>query len=197
MTIMKSIKSIITTSFLIFLIPFAFAAGQEKKSEQRIKIVIEEDGGPEVILDTLITGKPLSDSIVLKDGKTLYLIQEGSDNAPCTPGSKKYIVTASASDGGDQTKQINKEITIISSDSDISDEKGCAKIMQLNCGSSKTGEIYTYTIRSDNNDSNSERTKYVIARDGIEITVEGSDYARVKEYIKDIEKMMDTKSGVK
>ena len=99
---MKRVKSIITTLFLLILIPFAIAAGQEKNSEQRIKIIIADDGGSEVILDTLITGKPLSDSIVMKDGKTLYLVQEESDNAPGAPECKKYIITASSSDGGDQ-----------------------------------------------------------------------------------------------
>ena len=74
---MKRINRIIAASFLVFLIPFAFASGQEKKTEQRIKIVIADDEGSEVILDTLITGIPLSDSIVLKDGKTIYLAQEG------------------------------------------------------------------------------------------------------------------------
>ena len=32
--------------------------------------------GSDVILDTLITGKPLSDSIVLKNGNTIYLAHE-------------------------------------------------------------------------------------------------------------------------
>ncbi len=42
--------------------------------------------------------------------------------------------------------------------------------------------------------TDSERTKYVISRDGIVITVEGSDYTKVKEVIEDIEKTLDTKS---
>ena len=56
---------------------------------------------------------------------------------------------------------------------------------------------YTYTIESDNRDSDSEMAKYVITRDGIVITVEGSDYTKVKEIIKDIEKTLDTKTEVK
>ena len=75
---------------MVFLIPFAIASGQEKKSEQRIKIVIAEDGGSKVILDTLITGNPLSDSIVLKNGNTIYLAKEDSDNAP-GPDAKSIL----------------------------------------------------------------------------------------------------------
>ena len=178
---MKRTISIITTSFLVFLIPFAFVAGQEKKTEQRIKIIVAEDGGSDVILDTLITGNPVNDSIVLKNGKTIYLANTGSDE---TPGTKKYIITTDESDGSDNGNQINKEITIISSDSDIH----CAK------GNERK---YSYTIESETKDTDSERTKYVIDRDGIVITVEGSDYARVKELTKEIEKTLDSKSEVK
>jgi hypothetical protein len=77
---MKRIARIITVSCLIFLVPFVFVTGQEKKSEQRIKIVVADEGGSDVILDTLITGKPLSDSIVLKDGKTIYLAHDDKDD---------------------------------------------------------------------------------------------------------------------
>jgi ABC-type Na+ efflux pump permease subunit len=125
---MNRIKNILIAAFLIALIPFVIASGQEKKSEQKIKIVIADDGGSKVILDTLITGDPLSDSIVLKNGSTIYLAHDDSEE-------------------------------------------------------------------SDNKDS--ERTKYVINRDGVKITVEGSDYAKVKELTKEIEKTLDTKSEVK
>ena len=54
-------------------------------------------------------------------------------------------------------------------------------------------KTYSYTIESRYKDADSERTKYVIHRDGIVITVEGSDYDKVKELIKDIEKTLDQK----
>jgi putative cell wall-binding protein len=149
---MKRIKKLITAAFLIMLIPFAFAAGQEKKDEQRIKIIVKDNGGSDVILDTLITGKPLSDSIVLKNGKTIFLAQEGGDIA------------------------------------------GNEKCKHVNCMSSESGKTYSYTVESGTKVSDSEKTKYVISRDGIVVTVEGSDYARVKELIKEIEENLDTRS---
>jgi hypothetical protein len=124
---MKSIHRTFIASILVLIIPFAFAAGQEKKNEQRIKIVIAEDNGSKVVLDTLITGNTENDSIVLNNGNTIYLAKEGNDS------------------GG----------------------------------------------------FNSEKTKYVINRDGVVITVEGSDYARVKEIIKEIEKTLNTQKQVK
>jgi len=42
--------------------------------------------------------------------------------------------------------------------------------------------------------ADTERTKYVIKRDGMVISVEGDDYNRVKELIKDIESTLDTKN---
>ncbi len=53
---------------------------RKRKPNRELKLLIADDGGSDVILDTLITGKPLSDSIVLKNGKTIYLAHEGTDD---------------------------------------------------------------------------------------------------------------------
>jgi hypothetical protein len=189
---MKRINRIFAASIVTILIPFAITAGQDMKNEQRIKIVIAEDDGSKVILDTLITGKSVSDSIVLKDGHTIYLAKEGSDGAPGTGGSTKYIITSASPAGNDDRRQVNKEITIISSDSDMANQKGMDKAKQVNCESLVNEKKYTYTIESENTDADSEIAKYVISRDGVVITVEGSDYTKVKEIIKDIEKTLET-----
>lgn len=176
---MKRIKSIITASFLALFIPFAIVAGQEMKNEKRIKIVIAEDDGSKVILDTLITGNSLNDSLILDNGKTLYLVKEDSD---ATGGhySKKYIITSSSPEGGDAKKEIKKEVTIISSDPDLMDESGNESGSNTKCESKE-----------------SEKVKYVISRDGVVITVEGSDYAKVKDIIKEIGKTLDAKNQEK
>ncbi len=109
----------------------------------------------------------------------------------------KYIITSTATAGNDDRRQVSKEITIISSDADMADQKGMDKDKQGGCESLVKEKKYTYTIESDNRDADSERAKYVINRDGIVITVEGSDYTKVKEIIKDIEKTLDTKTEVK
>jgi hypothetical protein len=158
--------------------------------------MIAEDDGSKVILDTLITGKSVSDSIVLKDGHTIYLAKEDSDGAPGTQVSTKYIVTSTGPEGNDDSRQVSKEITIISSDADMADQKGMDKDLG-SCESLVKEKRYTYTIESDRRDPDSESAKYVINRDGVVITVEGSDYAKVKEIIKDIEKTLDSKSEVK
>jgi len=178
---------------LVLLVPFTIASGQDKKNEQKIKIVIADDGGSEVILDTLITGNTLSDSIILKNGKTIYLAREEGDD---TPGCKKYVITATVPDGDDNKKQISKEVTIIASD-DMQGENGNCKVKHITSASSGNANTYSYTITSDDKVSDSERTRYVIDRDGIKITVEGSDYDKVKELTKEIEKTLDAKSREK
>jgi hypothetical protein len=194
---MKRIKSFIAASILLILIPFAIASGQEKKTEQRIKIVVADGGGSDVILDTLITGQPSGDSITLKNGKTIYLAHEGIEDANGGPEAKKYIITSTVSDGGDNKKNVNKEVTIISSDSDLAEADGMAKCRHISTVAAGSGKTYTYTIDSQNNESDSEKTRYVISRDGIRITVEGSDYDKVKDVIKNIEKTLDSKNEVK
>jgi leucyl aminopeptidase (aminopeptidase T) len=77
------------------------------------------------------------------------------------------------------------------------DEKGNDKCKQFHWESMDNETNYSYTNASDNKVADSEKTKYVIRRDGIVITVEGSDYTKVKELIEDIENTLDEKSTIK
>jgi hypothetical protein len=189
---MKSIERIITASILVLLIPFANVAGQEKKSDQRIKIVIAEGNGSKLILDTLITGNSSNDSIVLKNGNIIHIAKEINGDFGGM-GTKKYIVTSSSSAGDDGKKEIIKEITIISSDSDFSNETVSDTNHQAKCESLVSAGKYSQGAETDTRGSNSEKTKFIITRDEVVITVEGNDYARVREIIKDIENILDTK----
>jgi hypothetical protein len=193
---MKSMERIITASILVLLIPFANVAGQEKKSDQRIKIVIAEDNGSKLILDTLITGNSSNDSIVLKNGNIIHLAKEINGDFGGM-GTKKYIVTSSSSAGDDVKKEIIKEITIISSDSDFLNETGSNTNHQAKCESLVSAGKYSHGAETDTRGSNSEKTKYIITRDEVVITVEGNDYTRVREIIKDIENTLDTKKQAK
>jgi butyrate kinase len=63
-------------------------------------------------------------------------------------------------------------------------------------------EADDYRRRTEKSESNTEKTKYVISRDGLMISVEGDDYSKVKELVKVIENKLDadhnsaSKSGV-
>lgn len=42
---MKNKLKIIYAALVIFMIPFSLVAGQDKKSEQKIKIIVDDDSG--------------------------------------------------------------------------------------------------------------------------------------------------------
>ncbi len=196
MTVMKKINSIVSAGLILLFIPLALLA-QDKKNEQKIKIVVRDDGGSDVVLDTLITGTPQGDSIVLKNGKVVYLASDEGNKGTRVHTRKKYIVTSTEPEGSDSGKEIRKEITVTTSDGDDEDAIEDMTSAEAGSGSSGQARAYSFKVQSDRNDGNSERTRYVIKRDGIVVTVEGSDYDRVKDLIKEIEKSLDEKSESK
>lgn len=163
--LMKRPDKTIAFVLLTLLIPAVAASAQEKKTEQHIKIVVAGDDGSKVLVDTLITGSTPADSIIVKGGKTIYLSKVASDDPDAAGGSKKYVVTTTVTD----------------------------KNKQSHCEELVSGGKSTYTVVTDTRDSDSEKAKYVISRDGVQITVEGSDYEKVKEVMKNIEKTLDSK----
>jgi hypothetical protein len=194
---MNRIDKITMVSFLALMIPAAFVSGQDKKSEQRIKIIVAEDGGSKVLIDTLITGDTLKDSIILKEGKTIYLTRAGNDDSDVPGGSGKYVITTTVTDGNDSKKEVTKEVRIISSDAGMQASHENCKHKQAHCEELSSGGSYTYSVVSDNKKSDSDIAKYVISKNGLRITVEGSDYDKVKEIIKNIEKTLDEQSQTK
>jgi len=226
---MKRIIKIIPSFLFICLIPFSMAAGQEKKNEQKIKIIIDDGSGKKVVIDTLLNDNQLTDSLKLKNGNVIYIGHAG-DNVDLKhhDGNEQVFVTVSA-DGKD-TKKIVKEITIIRSDSakwegnsDVSrvyvyndsnspegnsweqhnkvihrsDKDGNGpgdKIIIINdkkADGKDDDEKIEYTVSSDDKKSDGESTKYVINKDGMVITIEGNDYNKVKELVKEIENKLD------
>ncbi len=188
---MNRIDKIIVVSLLTIIIPAALVSGQDKKSEQRIKIVVADDGGTKTVIDTLITGDAAKDSLVLKDGKTIYLTQSENNGSDAYRGAKHYVVTTTVTDGDDAKKEVTKEIRIVSSDSDMQPDHANRKGKQAHCEEMVNGGKYSYTIVSPDKEPGSDMAKYVISKDGLRITVEGSDYDKVKEVIKNIEKSLD------
>lgn len=189
---MNRIKQITAAALLTALLPLSLASGQEKKSEQKIKVIIADDDGTEIILDTLITGKEVTDSIVLKDGRTIHLLTKDAGSTTDLPVRKQYLITSTITDGTDNQKDTRKEITIITSDREDDMDTGKDGGQNSVSVSSGSQNEYVYTIDMDRKDGDEEKTKYVINRDGIVITVEGSNYNKVRQIIKDIEKTLDS-----
>lgn len=189
---MKKNNKILTLALLVFLIPFTIISGQEKKVEKRIKIIVADDSGSKSILDTLITGNNVSDSIILKDGKTIYIKGNKGEDIAGDGTGKKFIITT-VTEGGDDTKnEINKEVTVISSESEMDNKPAKGDRQHIHSESAGAGKKQVYVSESGNRDTEKEITKYVIDRDGVRITVEGSDYKKVKDIIKQIESDLDS-----
>lgn len=75
---MRRMKTIISILFISFL-PLSLALGQEKKNEQKVKIVIADKSGTKVVIDTTFTGTGTMDSIIMKGGNVIYIGKNDTD----------------------------------------------------------------------------------------------------------------------
>lgn len=194
---MKQFNRILTTAIFLFIVPLVITSAQKKKSEQRVKIIVAGDHGADIIPDTLIKGSSSGDTIVLKDGTSFYLTDSADNNHPQSHKYKRYVVTTTSSDTSGSNKERRREVTIISSDSDMRSAAGnCDKQYKPQCHEPGKGAGKEHR-RAECSDITSEMTKYVISRDGLVITVEGSDYKKVKDLIQEIETTLDKKESGK
>jgi hypothetical protein len=222
----RKIKTIVFM-FVISLVTFTVATAQEKKSEQKVKIIINDGSGTEVVIDTLITEGHLQDSIRLKDGKIIIIGHPGEDSGLDHSGDSEHMYVFSSSD--DNVKHSKtKTVTVVSSDSDfvrhteaggnvivmssenpgksggtvkykvIADNthgegKSADKIIYINKGESPDNEMdsnFDVFVSTDENESTEYSIRSIIAKDGLVVTVEGNDEAKVKELVKEIQKKM-------
>jgi hypothetical protein len=227
---MKRILNIVFAAITILLFPFSVVMGQDKKSEEKIKIIADDGSGTKVILDTIFYNSPKPDSIKLKDGTVIYMKHSVDDRNFKHHQGKNQVMVTTSSDKKADGKEF-KEVTVVSSDSlqskmaddsnnvmyysnsgshegrggrkykvmtrkyDGQSEK--EEIIYVNKGRNPDKEIEnTFDVFVSNNegDSTIEKSRYVIAKDGIVVTIEGNDDARAKELVKVIESKLGLKS---
>jgi len=230
---MKRTGKIAFVAVLAALLLSSQAGAQEKKEQQKIKIVVADNAGTKVVIDTTFAGGTTPDSITLKDGNVIYIKSgntdmNGSDMANSV--TKKVYVTVT--DDGKDDKKIRKEITVIAGDSASFDQKGDGgKVIIIKDGKTMAESSYTitgsadvktegksgnktvyYYVSSDkdgqkgspekfnievNSDApnvkDTEKSSYVIARDGIVVTIEGG----TEEQVKELASVIESKLGVK
>jgi hypothetical protein len=193
-------KRIFKSAFLVFFIlasPALVVLGQEKKSEQKVKIIINDGSGNKVDMDTIFQDTPAPDSIIVKDGTVIYM--KHSDDGPGFKhhGRENFNVTYSSKGKGEGKEY--KEMTIISADSlNVTDSGDSNKVyFYVNSGHKGRGERdnVRYRVTRDRNeegdyDSGAEKTRYVIAKDGMVVTIEGNDEARAKELANEIKEKL-------
>jgi hypothetical protein len=221
---MRKLLKITSTAIFVLILPLSALIGQEKKTEQKIKIITDNGSGKQVMVDTVFTGKS-PDSLKLKDGTVIYISRENDNSDMISDGNKHVFVSSYSSDGNKDGKT-KQEITIIKSDSASSDGSD-GKVMYYSNNSSDQGntnvhykiikksegaddmqvyyidkksysdkdpETFNVYVTKDDQDSGIDKNRYVIAKDGIVVTVEGVDEAKTKELVNEIEKKMDIQS---
>jgi UDP-N-acetylglucosamine transferase subunit ALG13 len=222
---MKKISTLILAALFLSLMPFSAANAQEKKNEQKIKIVVSDGSGTKVIIDTLIKDGSVKDTLILKNGKTIIIGNAGDDKMITShSGNGSVFVTVTSDDNN--SGNIEKEVTVISSDSKpvtAGNDKG--NVYVVTKSGSEGGDNHQYrviTSSSGNNEKEGsviyitedgkdrlitekssnvkvveghkielpDRSTYMIAKDGIVVSIEGGDDAKTKELVKEIEKLM-------
>lgn len=184
----RIIKNLLLLSVILF-VPLAMASGQEeeKLSERKIKIVVDEGSGAKTILDTVITGKSVFKTIELKNGKVIYIGKPETGYKFKTDG-EKVIVSVKVDEDGETEEE--KSIYIISSGDDqlewVSED---GKIVKKSIISKKDGDKSLSIIMEsdDEEDYNTDVIKYIIVKDGVVVTVESDDEEKAKEIIELIE----------
>jgi hypothetical protein len=226
---MKKFFQLINLNLLILMIPFSVALGQSNKSEQKVKVIIDDGSGPKTVVDTLYKNTQMPDSIRLKDGTMIFLNQHG-DNPEVRHHKGKEHIYVTVSDGKDD-RNIVKEYTIVRSDSANKNMESHGKEVVVydihNSGERNGNEKYEVTTRvskepgdkgdiiyitkrkspmkesddtfdvyvdNDGKDSKSDKTRFVIAKDGMVVTIEGNDEAKAKDLAKEIENKLGVKS---
>jgi hypothetical protein len=228
--VMKKIFKITYAAFIILMIPFSLVQGQDKKSEQKIKIIVDDGSGTKVVIDTVFKDGSGPDSLVTKDGTVIFMKHPGDEKGMRHHSGREHFYVTYSANGKEDGNQF-KEVTVISSDSvnrktegdsvnvvyysnsGTNERRGSERYKVVTRGSKERGDKgeiiyinksktpgkeieYSYTVSdSDNdNDSTMEKTKYVIAKDGMVVTVEGNDETKAKELVKEIEAKLGVKS---
>ncbi len=191
---------ILTISLILTIIPLSLASGQGKKNEEKIKIVIADDSGKKVVVDTLINEEQVPDTLRLKDGKVIFIGHHGNETDMKSPSEKEYVYVTISSDGK-KTKKEYKNFTVINDDSINWASAGNKhhrfiymnndKLQGGNCDNQIDAEN-----SSDNQDTTIDKTRFIIAKNGIVVTIEGNNEAKTKELIQLVQDKLGIKNEV-
>jgi len=180
---MKRFFRIVFAASVILMISFSVVLGQDKKSEQKIKIIVNDGSGTRIVIDTVIYSNTKPDSIKLKDGEVICLKHPGDD--------RDDVISYSNSKEG----KCGGKYKVMTMSSKVNSDKG--ETIYVNKGKAADKEIdKTFDVYVSDSDSEStvEKTRYVFAKDGMVVTVEGKDEAKTKELAMEIENKLGIKS---
>jgi hypothetical protein len=178
---MKTLIKNLLLILMICSIPLSMAFGQEKKTEQKIKIVVADKSGTKTVIDTTFTAGSMPDSIVLKDGEVIYLArpEKGLTISKSKSGGEKVMVTVTALDEGDKKKE--ERVMIMSGDGETwttaSAGEGKKRVYVFaNAEGSGDKPLKKIIVSSDDDEEiNYEGEKVIIVKDGKVIKSDGGE----------------------
>jgi hypothetical protein len=147
------------------------ASGQDKKEEKHIKVIVSDNGGEKVIIDsTFITTDAIGNKEVRIVKGEPIVIMKGDD------GEKVVIVKS-----GNQTSGEESGKTFTWTTASAGEHENVIYIKEGKDGI-KEGEVkYNIEVSTDDSGNKTEKTSYVIAKDGMVVTIEGGSEEKVKE----------------
>ena len=159
-------------NFLLFLsaliVPLSSAICQDIKTENKIKVVLDDGSGAKTVMDTTFTNGQLPDSVILKNGKVIYFA-ENMKEVKDGKSPEKILVTVTST-GGDEK---NKEQTIITTyENSARNSKASSDGTKHSYSYSSSGnsdgksESQTVIVTNDDKDLTAGREKVIIIKDG-------------------------------
>jgi len=205
---MKKNEKIILTVLLILFIAAGTAISQEKKDTKKLKVIVENKEGAKVIIDTSFAGITKGDTlfssgsrfifVTSKDGEATWTVKDGTDLSVLSDDSmelikegkdgKVIVIQRGEKTGaGEGDDLMAWAITEKGSDGNVIfiTENGPEHITE-------SGKSYSIVVKKDEKSISSDKTNYVIASDGVVITIEGDNDAKVREIGKLIESQIGT-----
>ena len=156
-------RRILYTATFILMIPFSFTSAQDMKSEQKVKIVVNDGSGSKVLMDTVFSDSKGPDSLKLKDGTIVYMKHPDSDSDYRNHKGKDHFFVTYSSDGKEQGREY-KEVTVTSSDSAAGDGNVryySNSSSMSNSSSSSDNDHKKYKITTRNSQDSGDQMMYL------------------------------------
>jgi hypothetical protein len=88
------------------IVPLSSATCQEIKTENTIKVILDDGSGAKTVMDTTFTNSTIPDSVILKNGKVIYFA-ENMKEVKDGKSPEKLIVTVTSTGGDESDKDFD------------------------------------------------------------------------------------------
>jgi cellulose synthase/poly-beta-1,6-N-acetylglucosamine synthase-like glycosyltransferase len=171
---MNRTRIIFSVLFIGFL-PFSFSFGQEKKNERKIKVIVADKEGTKIVIDTAFVYADTADLFISNGDSMICVTVHDKDNIGKSGKRCKIITRVDKSGDHAESKYIY-----------VNDDNEAGNI-----GDDK----FDISVSTDDFDNDTDKTRYIIAKNGIKVSIEGNDEIKIKELVKEIDKILEIDKG--